>query len=188
MVVALPVLQDAKPGHRRHRRRQGSPERRSGETGPSGAHRRPLEPVAAGYRGGVRGFRPSRAPRSRRGSAGALSRDRGECPAPDTTPRTTAVGANLRPRPDVRPDKRDRRRLMRPAAGSNLGAKFKPKDPPCSPGRPARTGSPSRAEASSSRHGSRLRSQCRRSASRAAAVWDRSGLRSGSGRDCGRRP
>ena len=63
MALAHPVFQDPEPRDGRHQRRQGPSQRGTGQACASGARRRSVEFVAAGYRGGIRSSRPSRAAR-----------------------------------------------------------------------------------------------------------------------------
>ena len=110
MAVAHAFLQDAQPRGCRHRRRQGAFERRAGQARTSRARGRPIESGSAGE------FEVLGLPR-RRGPAAEAHAQYMETPA--SAERRTKLREQQRlaeasrPRSDARPDKRERRRLMR---------------------------------------------------------------------------
>ncbi len=149
MAVACAILQNPLARHRRHQRRQSAPERRAGEARASGARRRSPQPVLQGIVAEfeVLGLPP--APRSGRRGAGAVSRDAERARSAGRICASSSKLAQLsRPRPDSRPDKRDRRRLMRLQRDQILSAPRSAQVVP--PDRPARSSRRSPAAASPS--------------------------------------
>ena len=114
MAVVREILQNALARDRGHRRRKSASERRAGEARASCAHRRSARAFPC------KGSSPNSRSwgcRERRGPAAEAQAHYLETRASARTPGATARSAGLaqlsRPRPDARPDKRDRRRLVR---------------------------------------------------------------------------
>ncbi len=154
LAVVRALLQDPLAGRAGGQRRQGAPEWRQGETRACRAGGRSHQPDAGWRAGGVRCAGPAGTARPGNAKRSDTTASSQHSVARRIRHREAQRLADLsRPRPDSRPDKRDRRRLVRFQRGEGWApAPVTGRRAPLPPGRSAGPGTPARRARSAPRH------------------------------------